>query len=234
MRVALQLGVGAIFTTLLLVVPALHAVSWLGVHLDAVAWALVALPFAVLLAAAGRGPLWAGLFAWPVAHLPALVAVPALSDRSLYTGLSGFVALAAVALLGVAWFLSLLWPSGRAALRPPGAPRRPGPHALVLLAHALSVGVFGAFALAATRSPDTDVVSANLILVIGVVVAFVVAGRWVAADLGGVVLEPASAARYRARLLVRRRVSRRSTALTAVAVVVSVLLLVLWYLSGVS
>lgn len=232
MRVALQLGVGAIFTALLLVVPALHAVRWLGVHIDAVAWALIALPFVVLLAQSARGPAWVGLFAWPVAHLPALIAVPALSDRALYAGVSGFVALAAVALLGVAWFLALLWPRARAAARPPAAPRRAGPHPLVLLAHLLSLGVFGAFASAAMGSPEVDVVSANLTLLLGGVVAFAVAGRSVASSLGDVVLEPAAAARYRARLHVRRRVSRRSIALTALGVAASASLLAVWYLTG--
>jgi len=250
MRTALLLAMGAVFSGLLLLVPALHAATRLGTPPAGATWALILLPLALLPFVPGARAPWVGLFAWPCAHLPALVAVPSLTDAVVYGGPAGLWGLTAVAAAGTAWYVVLLWPARPLPRRgeeapsarraPPTHPPKPPPtqpptqpttHPVVLLAAAMALGCFAALAQGVLRSPLPPPTTANVGLLFGVLLAWLAAGHLIAGRLADVVLSPRQRQRFLHELLTVRRGSRRAALLATAAALITLTLALIWYLT---
>jgi len=240
MRATLLAAIGAVFTGLLLVLPASWGARWLGLPVDGLGWAAIALPFLVLpFAVRGARP-WVGLWGWPAAHLPALVLIRGLTDRDVHEGSGGLWALVAVAFAGAAWFLVFLWPPrvGAAAAPAPGTrspaafPPRRRLHPLSVVAFVLVMAITLAFHQAAFGDRDVEPLAANVTLLVGALVAWYAGVRAIGGQLADVVLDPQARRRYRAALVVPRRPTRANTALTLVFAAGMLLLVLAWYLIG--
>lgn len=210
------LGVGALHTALLVLLPAFHVTAWTGTPLPTGSAALIALPFLALVAAALHPQRWLSLGVYPVTHLPALVAVPALTGPIVYDGVLGLAAVAAVAALA-ATFVAL-------AVRPlPAAPRRPQrlrEHALPLGATTVSLLIFAAFLapiLSAAAPPDP--LAAQLALVAGTAVAGWFGVRTARGDIADLWLDPRARETWLGVVLAERRASTPSLLLSLVAAV---------------
>ena len=106
-------GIGVVFTALLLVVPATHLATWTGAGIDPTLAALAGAPLLVLFAGLARPSAGLLVFGFPAAHLPALLYQPQLTLELVETGISGVLALCAVAVVGAAWTAVALRVSAR-------------------------------------------------------------------------------------------------------------------------
>lgn len=210
------LGVGALHTSLLVLLPALHVTAWTGAPLPTGGAALIGLPFLALVAAALHPERWLSLGVYPLAHLPALLAVPALTGPLVYGGALGLAALAAVAALAAA-FVAL-------AIRPlpasPRGPQRLRDHALPLGATAASLLIFAAFLapiLSAESPPDP--VAAQLVVVLGTAVAGWFGVRAARGDIADLWLDPRARETWLGVVLAERRASTPSLLLSLLAAV---------------
>ncbi|MFT7582232.1 MAG: hypothetical protein ACI9MR_003914 [Myxococcota bacterium] len=230
MRTLLLLATGAIMTVLLLLAPAIHAEQWLQQPLDGPSWVLMVLPILALMATMVWPRPWLLYWGFPCAHLPALLAVPQLTHPVIYTGRGGIWAIAGVAVAGLAWFAVASWPERTNVTRPDTPLPRTGsrgPHPVVALAWILVVAIMAAFTHAAFASPTIDPVTANVTLVLGTLACWYGVGRLVVGDLADTVLSPAEQRRYRSRLTLQRRPSRRRLIVTAALVVTALTLLLI-------
>lgn len=234
-RATLLAAIGALFTGLLLVLPASWGTRWLGLSISGLGWAAIALPFLVLpFAVRGTRP-WVTLWAWPASHLPALVVTRSLTDRAVHEGSGGLWALLAVATAGAAWFLVYLWPPRVPAPGPahgpsPTFPVRRRVHPLSAAALGLVVAITAAFYQAAFAGGDVEPLAANVTLLVGALAAWYAGVRAVGVKLADVVLEPQARRRYRAALVLQRRPTRASTLLAVTLATAAVLLVLAWYL----
>ncbi len=228
-------AIGALFTGLLLVLPASWGTRWLGLSIGGLGWAAIALPLLVLpFAARGTRP-WVTLWAWPVSHLPALVLARSLTDHAVHEGSGGLWALLAVASAGAAWFLVYLWPPRRAT---PGSVAGPAPafpvrrrvHPLSATALVLVVAITVAFYQAAFVARGVEPLAANVTLLVGALAAWYAGVRAVGVKLADVALEPQARRRYRAALVLQRRPTRTSLLLAISLATAAVLLVLAWYL----
>ena len=217
MRALLLAVIGTVFTTLLLLLPALWGHRRLGLHIDATALAALALPFAVLPFALRPRASWLALWAWPSAHLPALALVPGLADASLAAGDGDLRAVASVAASGAAWFAIHLWPPPPDhSASTPSAPRR-RPHPLTLATFALTSALTAVFWSSALADPGVEPLAANLTLLAGAAVTAFIALRSLGTDLADTLLDPQLRRRQRAALLLPVRPSAARLAWTLLA-----------------
>lgn len=210
------LGVGALHTSLLVVLPAFHVTAWTGAALPTGSAALISLPFLALVAAAMHPARWLSLGVYPVAHLPALVAVPALTGPIVYDGPLGLAALAAVAALAAA-FVAL---AVRPLPAPPRSPQGLRDHALPISATAVSLLIFAAFLspiIGADSPPDP--VAAQLALVVATAVAGWFGVRTARGDIADLWLDPRARETWLGVVLAERRASTPSLLLSLLAAV---------------
>lgn len=235
MRATLLAAIGAVFTGLLLVLPASWGARWLGLPIDGVGWATIALPYLVLpFAIRGTRP-WIALWGWPASHLPALVALRSLTDRAVHEGSGGLWALLAVAATGTAWFLVCLWPPRRAPEPDanddaPAFPVSRRVHPLSAATLVIVVAITAAFHQAVFGDRDVEPLAANVTLLVGAVAAWYAGVRAFGGKLADVLLDPSARRRYRASLVLQRRPSRGSLLLAVGLAAVAVLVVLAWYL----
>jgi hypothetical protein len=237
MRSLLAFGVGATFTSLLLLVPASHAARWAGLALSGPLAVLVAVPVVVLLAALLWPARWLTFWAFPAAHLPALAVEPRLTGEVVYGGGGGLAALGAVAAVGAAWFAVSLW-NGGSPLRPPSDDRAvregplevPGAHLLPAVALVTALACFAAFAVAALGRDARDAMAANVTLLVGVAAVWYAVGRVLVGRLGDVLLEQRARRRAFASLFIERRRTHIEVWLTGALLLLALISAALWYL----
>ncbi|TNF30800.1 MAG: hypothetical protein EP329_13310 [Deltaproteobacteria bacterium] len=235
MRATLLAAIGAVFTGLLLVLPASWGARWLGLPVDGLGWTLIALPYLVLpFAVRGTRP-WVTLWAWPASHLPALVSLRGVTDRAVHEGSGGLWALLAVAVAGTAWFLVYLWPPRPVpdAAPPADAPDFPAAgrvHPLSAATLVVVVAITAAFYRAAFGERDVEPLAANVTLLVGAVAAWYAGVRAIGVKLAEVVLDPHARRRYRASLVLQRRPTRGSLLLALGLAAAAVLVVLAWYL----
>ncbi|MCB9729623.1 MAG: hypothetical protein H6744_04960 [Deltaproteobacteria bacterium] len=201
------IGVGAVHTLLLVVLPALHVSTWTGTPLPGAAPPLMALPFIALVAAAFHPRRWLTLGIYPLAHLPVLVVVPELTGRLVYEGPLGLAALAAVALVAAAFTAVAV----RMAEPPPATPRarwRLRDLALPLTATATALLLFGVFlAPVLLEGPHRDPAAAQLVLLIATAVAGWFGVRVARGDIADLWLDPRAREPWLGVVLAERRAS---------------------------
>jgi hypothetical protein len=209
------LGVGAAHTTLLLLLPALHVATWTGVALTPLTIALVALPYLALAAAALHPAPWLTLGAYPLAHLPALIALPALTGPLVYEGALGLCALTAVAAVALT-FAAL-------ALRRPATPTPPPrwhlrDHALPLAATASALLILAAFLAPILTTPaPVDAPAAQLSILTGTAIAAWFGIRTARGDIADLWLAPRARETWLSVVLAERRASTPSLMLSLLA-----------------
>ncbi len=236
MRALLLLGIGATFTALLLLVPAMHTASWAGMSWSAGTTAVLTLPAVVLLIAVIHPEPWLTLCAFPVAHLPAVALEPSLTGRLVYSGEAGLLALIAVAAVGCAWFVVAL--GLRSGGTPPALPKREPPEGppeagtlLAPVALLLSLAYFAAFAAAALGSKDGDPLAASVTLIASVAVIWYAVGQVLVGRLAPLLYDASARRRAMGSLYVEQ--PRKPLAIWGLAVLVGVALSVIlvWYLA---
>ncbi len=243
-RTVPMLVVGATFTGLLLVLPAVYSASWTGDRLSDLSVALVALPFAVLLLTVLRPLPALTHFGYFAAHLPALALEPGFTGSDVYSGPRGLFAVVVVGLIGLAWVWVCRW-SAKAPPEPSegsSAPATsdastgstlPAPARwLGAAAGGMGVAVYAAFAVPAVGNGAGSVepLPASIALLVGVVVAWYVAAVQIVNAIGDVALDGRARRRVLASLFVERRRTKADIWTSVIWLVGALVAALLWYL----
>ena len=230
MRAILMLGIGATFTTLAVVLPAIHASGSTGMRPETLA--LLSLAVAALVGAVLYPAPWLVFFGYPAAHLPALVGVePAITGPGIYSGTTGAFALVVVASVGAAWLsVALLMPASRseADTRPNKSSKRQRA-LLPSLTLVLALAVFAAFAASALGRPGVEPLAANITLIVGLVAVWFGVGRWVVGRLGDVLLDEECHHKILATIVNPKRPGRGELVAAIVVALFAVAVAVIWY-----
>ncbi len=224
----LLIGIGATFTSLVLFAPVLVMERWADLSVSTTNAMLLALPVLVLLAMTAFRSEMMIYWLFPVSHLPALVVEERLTSSEFYSGWSGVLAVAAVALVGVAYVLAASWRS-----RPP-ARRRPAkmPMRLRVLnigTLVLALAVFWAFASPVVIGSAADPLSGSLSVVVGCTVIWVIVGGPVWTGLASPWLDPSMRRSVVVKTLTVKRPSVKEVWATLILITTTLLGVLVWY-----
>ncbi len=224
----LRTSVGAMVTLVLLIFPALFASGWRRAALSGWDLAMIALPFGVLALSLVSRSRWLSLLVFPLAHVPAMVALPALGNGSAH-GASRPLALAVAFAVLVAWFVLSTRATSEAS-SPDDTTRFVERHPLFVGTGLLSLAILAALVVGALRLPqEVAPGSLNIVLVTATVSIWFLIGGVLLPRLGRVMLEPREVGRARTALWLRRRPPGRMALVAVVAAGIAILLAMFWY-----